>query len=307
MAQPFRRPWPIQMSPDELKRVVKCIVCMKVPRQGNIFQCSQCGHCNCSKCHSSVTHCPTCNYAMIINPYLEKRLPEIRHGCKFSDQGCNFEDTPTPLGCHEEKDCNYRLINCTILTCKTQVSLAKLMDHLEIMHMREEVLRQTEPSNHLITYVPRAHFQRSPFWGPHHIKIKDNHFFVHCWRRSRSDAGGMSTSMMIPKPPGRWHIWVNMLASQQKCEEYIFTAKISGQGTMWKEEVSLTGPCIPPDYSKEKVAEYKTCLIFTDAHAKRLLANGHIKIDVRIESVNVEFPYSPPEEPVESPPLLVRP
>ena len=56
---------------------------------------------------------------------------------------------------------------------------------------------------------------------------------------------------------------------------------------MEKEEVSFTGPCIPLDYSKEKVAELGTCLIFSDAQAERLLANGQIKFHVSIESVGL--------------------
>jgi len=174
-----------------------------------------------------------------------------------------------------------------------------LLEHLEKVHNEEEVLGKTNP---FITCIPLvgADFNCSPCWGPMHIKIEGQHFFVHCWRRGCSDACGMSAPIVNPNTSGRWHIWVNMLASQQKCEEYIFTTKVSGQGTMEKEEVSYTGPCIPLDYSKETVAELGTCLIISDAHAKRLLANGQIKLHVSIESVRPSPTKFEFEDPVPS-------
>jgi len=284
---------------DELKRLLECTVCTKVPRQGNIYQCKW-GHCICSKCQPGVTQCPTCRFAMSRNNpgrnlVLENLVSKITHGCKFSDQGCDFEDTSTPLGSHE-KECDYRLVNCTILACKTQVSLAKLLEHLEKVHKKDEVLAQTNPFN---TFIPvaGAHLQ----WGPFHIRIEDQHFFVHYWRKGGSDAGGMFAPIVIPKTSGQRLIWVTMLASQKKCEEYIFTAKVSGQGTMEKEEVSFTGPCIPLDYSNENVAELGTCLIISDAQAKRLLANEQIILYVSFESVGPSPTKFELEDPV--PPL----
>ena len=122
MAQPAKN-HRTSITMDWMKRELECSVCLKVPRQGYVYQCMYQCHCICSECQprfecqpGSWLTCPTCGFAVIRNPAMEKSLSRITHGCKFSDQGCNFEDTPTPLGSHE-KYCIYRVLNCTILAC----------------------------------------------------------------------------------------------------------------------------------------------------------------------------------------------
>ena len=51
------------VSADELKDVLECPVCLKVPRQPPIYQCER-GHCICAACHSKLSNCPVCRIPM---------------------------------------------------------------------------------------------------------------------------------------------------------------------------------------------------------------------------------------------------
>lgn len=270
MSKPPKRQKSIQMV-DEMKEVLECPVCLKVPRRGNVYQCKR-GHSICSGCHPHLTMCPICRVAMSKSPArnfaMEKLLSKVTHACKFADHGCIFEEAFGPLESHEQ-DCEFRLVNCISRVCETKVSLAKLLEHIEEDHKEEEIPSIQNPivSN---LEVRDANFEASTIWGPKHSKIGGQHFFIYCWR----------------SVGGHWHCWVNMIGSKKKCDEYIFTAEVSGQDEMENEGISFSGPCVPLDYSKEKVAELGRSLIFTDAQAKRLWANGNINYHVTIKSLS---------------------
>jgi len=289
MAQLAKKPRTSIEMDEELKRVLECPVCLKVPRQGNVYQCKW-GHCICSECQPGLTQCPTCRIDIGKNPgrnlVFENLLSKMTHGCKFSDQGCTFEGTYTPLETHEQ-DCEFRLVNCSSLSCKTQVSQSKLLEHMEKDHKKEEFFNRPHPATVQFTVAGATFNQQYPMtWMPSHIKFEGQHFFLQFWRKAGpvypSFGGGYRD---IGNTVGQWHVWVNMLASKKSCEGFIYTVKVSGQGLMEKEGASFSGRCVPLDHSKEKVAELGTCLIFSDTQAKRFWANGQIKIHVSIESV----------------------
>jgi len=269
--QPAKRRRIIQMD-DEMHETLECPVCLKVPRNGNIYQCKQ-GHCLCSDCQPKLTKCPICRVALGKSParnfIFEKILSKMAHACKFADQGCTMEEILTTLASHED-DCEFRLVNCMDMRCKAKVPQAKVLEHLEIEHKKEDFIEKSNPVDAYFT-VSDAVFQRSKSatWLPIHINIKDEHFFVQMWR-----SGG-----------GQWYAWVYMLAAKKKCEEYIYTVKVSGQDKMGQEAFSAHGHCVPLDHSRGKVTELGTCLMFTDAQARRLRANGKIKYHVNIQPV----------------------
>ena len=47
------------ISAEDLKDVLECPVCLKVPRCAPIFQCER-GHVVCNECHPKLVTCPVC-------------------------------------------------------------------------------------------------------------------------------------------------------------------------------------------------------------------------------------------------------
>ena len=47
------------ISAEDLKDVLECPVCLKVPRSAPIFQCER-GHVVCNECHPKLVTCPVC-------------------------------------------------------------------------------------------------------------------------------------------------------------------------------------------------------------------------------------------------------
>ena len=135
MSQPAKKPKTSVMT-DKLKEAMQCPVCLKVPREGPVYQCER-GHCLCGTCRIQLTECPICRMVLgqCRNLVVEQLLPEVPHVCKFSDDGCTFEKNIPELRCHEE-DCPYRLVNCVKLKCDRQVSMAKMLEHIQKDHSR---------------------------------------------------------------------------------------------------------------------------------------------------------------------------
>jgi len=277
MAQPTKRLKTFQMD-DAMREVLECPVCLKIPRHGHVYQCKR-GHCICSDCQPKLTKCPICRVAMGKSPgrnfIVEKLLSKMKHGCKYAEQGCTFEETFASIEAHEE-DCEFRLVNCSHLQCHTQVPLTKLLEHMEKDHMKGDFIEAPNPTDAHIK-VSDINFEHGTVWKPLLIKTEGQHFFV---QKRRSIVG-------------YWHFWVNMLGPKKKCEDYIYTLKVFGQDKMEKVGFSTPDYCVPLDHSKEKVAELGTCLIFKDAQARRLLANGKIKYRVAIEPAGRIQLYSP--------------
>ena len=47
------------ISAEDLKDVLECPVCLKVPRAAPVFQCER-GHVVCNECHPKLVTCPVC-------------------------------------------------------------------------------------------------------------------------------------------------------------------------------------------------------------------------------------------------------
>ena len=47
------------LSAEDLKDVLECPVCLRIPRSAPIFQCER-GHVVCSECHPKLVTCPVC-------------------------------------------------------------------------------------------------------------------------------------------------------------------------------------------------------------------------------------------------------
>ena len=76
---------------DDLKDLLECPVCLRVPRSSPIYQCAR-GHVVCSECRPNVTTCPQCRDPLVGNIrslISEKMLEKLPCVCKYTDQGCN--------------------------------------------------------------------------------------------------------------------------------------------------------------------------------------------------------------------------
>jgi len=252
------------VSADELKDVLECPVCLKVPRQPPIYQCER-GHCICSVCHSKLTNCPVCRIPLGKTRSLifEKVLQKMPHSCKFSDYGCKVEHTKSNLETHE-KDCQFRLVNCVDLACQAQVCMAQLMTHMTKDHEREDFVHTESNTYRSHFIVQSSDFTREIMWISDHIVLEDRHFFRECCRSK----------------DGQWFVWVYMIGSRKECEEYIYTVKIMSDDR--EEELMYRGRCVPLDVPKEKLVQVGNCLIFPDSTAKRFWANQRIHYQVYV-------------------------
>jgi len=202
----------------------------------------------------------------IRNLIFEQILEKMAHKCKFSDFGCTYQETIELLEIHE-KDCCYRLVNCSDLDCKKQVSMVQLLEHMRKEgHKPREFPNQRQIKRYLS--VKDKDFEQDNIWREDHITIKDQHFFGQCWR---------STG-------GQWALWVFMLGSRADCEKQAYTIKLKSHEGKRKEELIYRGYCAPLDMTKEQVASTGNCLTLTDAAVKRLKVNDGFKYSITIES-----------------------
>ena len=273
MAQSSKKRKAIEMD-DELIEVLECPVCLKMPRQTPVYQCEN-GHCICSECYVKLTNCPICRKALgkIRNLVFERLLKKMSHKCKFVEYGCTFEDTMKPLECHE-LDCQYRLVNCVHLTCKIQISMAHLFEHMQKEHNRiveNTVLNEYQRIKSSL-HVKTEDFIEEGIWKPAHIKFEDKHFFLESWR---------STT-------GQWSFWVYMIGSKEACDEWTYTMKLKSKKKKEMQIYRARGYCVPLDLTKEQVAMQGICFTLTDAAVKWLIANDRLKYSITIESVGMD-------------------
>merc|ERR1719352_88393 len=103
---------PDLIKTEELKDLLECPVCLRVPRGSPIYQCAR-GHVVCSDCRPNVSTCPQCrdplgNIRSLVSEKMLEKLPAV---CKFADNGCQVEMLRSQLGEHEQS-CAFRLVNC---------------------------------------------------------------------------------------------------------------------------------------------------------------------------------------------------
>ena len=123
---------------QKIKDKVECPVCLDVPRRSPVPVCPN-GHVVCQKCKKT-DFCPTCRINIGLGKSLIAAtiLENIEHKCCFHD--CDQEFRLGDLEEHESV-CPHRKVSCPFFKCKTEVSLAKLVEHLKTSR---ECCSQTE-------------------------------------------------------------------------------------------------------------------------------------------------------------------
>ena len=61
--------------------------------------------------------------------------------CKYWSQGCQEKLTRDQLVVHEELECLYKPVMCTLLYCQKKTPQAKLLQHLNEDHDPDEILK----------------------------------------------------------------------------------------------------------------------------------------------------------------------
>jgi len=187
----------------------------------------------------------------------------------LSEQVLSLSEKDNNLEFHAG-DCEYRLINCSFLNCKTRVPMAEFLDHMEKDHKKEEDFCGvwSGPERDSGWTVQNA-WMEATTWIPIHIKFGGQHFFLEMWRSDE----------------GVWCIWMYMLGTHQRCQEYRYTITLSLKDEKEEKELTYCGPVIPMDHSKEKVVELGNCLVFSDLMAKQFVVKDGIDYKTIIEPV----------------------
>ena len=112
---------------DDMKKQVKCPVCLEVPRKGPVFICPN-GHLVCQECKRE--SCPICRAQMRDNRSLLAIavIENILHDCKNIECG---EKYPLDNIEKHEKDCKHRVVACPFYDCNVRVPLSKRLNHFE--------------------------------------------------------------------------------------------------------------------------------------------------------------------------------
>jgi len=263
---------PIELSDnlikkDDLKDLLECPVCLRVPRSSPIFQCAR-GHVVCGECRPNVSTCPQCrdplgNIRSLISEKMLEKLPCV---CKFTDQGCQEEHVRETIGDHE-KACQYRLVNCVDLACQQRVSVSRLLTHLENDHETEDFVRVEggEYSSHFI--VNEEDFAKSIMWISDQLHFNDGYFYRECCRSKE----------------GLWYIWVYLLETET-CKAEDYTCTISIRSSDGEDELSCRCRPLSLDLTKEKIAESGRGLVFTDTTARLFWQDNKVRYKVVIQS-----------------------
>jgi len=247
---------------DNERKDLECPVCIRVPRKPPIYQCKN-GHLLCSDCHSKLTYCPTCRTRLgkIRSLMFERILSKIQHNCKNFDHGCKVKGLLTTLDEHE-KDCTYRFVNCGYLSCKDQVPIEDVVEHLKTDHNLVKFLESEKFEGSFYLHVD----SRRAIRHPRAFKLGDKHFLHECWLRE----------------DGQWHVWVYMIGSKKECQKHIYTIKIISSNT--RETLTYSGPCVSLDMDKETVAEMGRCLTFPNTIAQRLSVDNKLMYEGEVKS-----------------------
>jgi len=238
------------LSAEDLKDVLECPVCLRIPRSAPIFQCER-GHVVCSECHPKLVTCPVCRLPLGKTRSLisEKVLARLPSQCRFNEHGCTVELMKSELEVHE-KECLYRLVRCVDLACHNKVPFIGLLDHMTKGHECEDFVNADGSVYRSHFIVNEEDFSREIMWISDHLTLDSRHFFRECCR----DANGL------------WYIWVYLLGTQKEADNYIYTIKITSEDK--EEEIAYRGKVLSLDVPKEKLSTIGAGLIFPDATAR---------------------------------------
>ena len=121
---------------EELKGMVECPVCLKVPHQGGPLPVCSNGHFLCLSCRDRIRQealeqeakCPSCMVNLGNNTSLlaSRLLEKVKHECK--EEGCE-EMIPFPDLEKHQKVCLFREVLCPGYSCKLKIALNKVEEH----------------------------------------------------------------------------------------------------------------------------------------------------------------------------------
>jgi len=252
---------------DELKDLLECPVCLRVPRSSPIYQCAR-GHVVCSECRPNVSTCPQCrdplgNIRSLISEKMLEKLPCV---CKFADHGCQVEQLREQLTEHES-NCSFRLVNCVDLACQQRISVSKLLAHLDTDHETEDFVRVEggEYSSHFI--VNEEDFSKSIMWISDQLHFDGRYFYRECCRSKE----------------GLWYIWVYLLETEA-ANPSDYTCTISIRSADGEEELNCKCRPLSLDFTKENIAESGRGLVFTDTTARLFWRDNKVRYKVVIET-----------------------
>ena len=202
-----------------LKKALECPVCFYTPNNGPLYQCEN-GHILCSGCIEKVQECPQCRAklpATKIRCLLgEQQLEWLPKKCKYSHNGCDFEQMPSKkpskkqvLNEHET-ECEHRNVECTITACIKKVPLSKLLLHLKTApHMApNEVNGGLVDSKFTIRAENLQESEKWTSWVSTHLTLnKEKEFYSECVR----------------SPTGVFFLWVYIIGTPNEEEEFTYT------------------------------------------------------------------------------------
>jgi len=256
---------------DDLKDLLECPVCLRVPRSSPIYQCAR-GHVVCSECRPNVSTCPQCrdplgNIRSLVSEKMLEKLPCV---CKYSDHGCEVEQLRGQLGDHE-RVCTYRLVNCVDLACQQRISVSKLLAHLDNDHETEDFVRVEGGvySSHFI--VNEEDFTKSIMWISDQLHYDERYFYRECCRSKE----------------GLWYIWVYLLETED-CQAVDYTCTISIKSADGEEELNCKCRPLSLDLTKENIAESGRGLVFTDTTARLFWQDNKVRYKVVIQAKHKE-------------------
>jgi len=251
---------------DELKDLLECPVCLRVPRGSPIYQCAR-GHVVCSDCRPNVSTCPQCRDPLgnIRSLVSEKMLEKLPSSCKYADDGCQVELLRDQIGEHE-RGCSFRLVNCVDLACQQRISVSKLLTHLENDHETEDFVRVEagEYSSHFI--VNEEDFTKSIMWISDQLHYNEKYFYRECCRSKE----------------GLWYIWVYLLETDD-CKAVDYVCTISIRSADGEEELNCRCRPLSLDLTKENIAESGRGLVFTDTTARLFWQDNKVRYKVVID------------------------
>lgn len=266
-------PFPDLIKTEELKDLLECPVCLRVPRASPIFQCAR-GHVVCCDCRPNVSTCPQCrdplgNIRSLVSEKMLEKLPCV---CKFGDNGCQVELLRSQLPQHE-RSCTYRLINCVDLACQQRVAVSKLLAHLDTDHETEDFVRVEggEYNSHFI--VNEEDFTKSIMWISDQLHYDEKYFYRECCRSKE----------------GLWYIWIYLLETEN-CKVTDYTCTISIKSADGEEELMCRCPPLSLDFTKENLAESGRGLVFTDTTARLFWEDNKVRYNVVISSKKPPVP-----------------
>ena len=222
----------------------KCFTCKFNPTRHPTWQCEN-GHLLCEVCRLDYNFCFKCNTDDIQTRSLivQKIVGLISKPCRFVVSGCNA--TIKELN-HHERDCKHRNIRCLFPDCDSNVSVNKLIEHLQSYNPTHlDFIIPIEPHQNKVNNQANGFFKLSELYDVSiletksrynfrkvsYLKLNDKiHFFFDCWACNYK-RGAM--------------FWLYYLGTPMEAEKFAFELRLFKDGS--EKEIRVSGPAISVD------------------------------------------------------------